>query len=539
MAQDDAIYVVDVYVPNEGEFESSLELAILRLTSLQDRPSVYVHTYLQPVNYNLDRIRWRDAAKFGIRQSTIENNNWPTLNDICLEEYLKGKDVVCFSNAMEPIQTLVQDARITRSIVDMWHKVFASDSNVSSINDPFEMLEHLGLPAQDSSNTKYTPLMKRMFAQIAIWMYLMECLQSKSVFNITASFDGLKFWPLNNVPDPWYNSEAKQLNEISHSDLETYFSSRLPDFIDWSNMFIYKHDWVFARKRSSVVNLSGQESMIEYIYYRLFNFKTKLLVLAFYAIYNDRINYARTIALNSEGQFKLLPFSVKEDFGSFVISHLDDFLSGSQKHSIISALVEQVIISKSEKHCEDYDYDELKRYKHENGLSFEEKRLHLNSSICWYREIRDNEEVLYRGFIIRGSLDERNECVDHINAKLTEIVQEVRNPFSSIWLSSTLKSWINFITGFNWSELSRMPRPNDSDTLTNARKTINDIVRKFSSPFVKTFLSNIEECTSQINEVEEGDKTRFYFIFQGVFFDILVDKTVDKGGIFKRIFGKF
>lgn len=537
MAQDDAIYFVDVYVPNEGEAESSLELAILRLSSLEGRPSVFVHTYLQPVNYSLNRIRWRDAAQFGISQNTITRNAWPTLNEICIEDYLKGKDVVCFSEAAEPINSLVQSSHQCMSIVDLWHSVFSNDQNAVALNDYTEMLEYLGLPTRDESNTKYTPLMKRLFAQISLWIYLLDCRSSRSIVPITDDFYGFNFWPLDSVPDPWYTGEPKSLTDIPTEALKLYFSDRLPDFIDWSNMFVYKHDWTFGRDRQRDVKLSEQDAMIDFIFSRLFNLKTRLLVLAFYAIYNERVEYARAIALHGT-PFNSLPNAVKEDFGSFVIMHLDDFLSGEQKHSIISALVEQVIIGKAENRIEDYDYDELKRYSAENGLSFDEHHLQLNHSISCYREISSKDDVLYRGFIIKGSIDERNECIEYINDKLTALVEEALNPLSTYWLTPALKQWIQFITGFSWAELYRPPRPNDSDTLTYTRNSIREIIGKFSAPYIQTFYSNITSCINRINEVPEGERISFRFIFQGIMFDILVDKTGEKPSIIKRIFKK-
>lgn len=539
MAHDAAIYFVDVYVPNEGEVESSLELAVFRLTSLYDRPTIYVHTYLQPVNYNLNRIRWREASQFGITQNMISRNAWPTLHEIYHAKYLEGKDVVCFSDALEPIHTLIGKAHMHSSIVDMWHSVFAGVPEAESLNDYTEMLTYLNLPVHDESNTKYTPLMKRMFAQIAIWIYLIDCQHYRRFVQIDEKFKGYNFWPLQNVPDPWYTGEPKSLTDIPTHALETYFSSRLPDFIDWSNMFVYRHDWTFGRDRQREVKLIEQDAMIDFIFSRLFDLKTRLLVLAFYAIYNERVDYARTIALNGT-PFNSLPNAVKEDFGSFVIQHLDDFLSGAQKHSIISALVEQVIIGKAaDNRNEEYNYDDLKRYSSENGLSFEEYHLEQNHSICCYREISSKDEILYRGFLIQGTVDERNECVDYISQKLTQLLQEARNPLSNYWLTPTLKQWIQFITGFSWSELYRPPRPNDSDTLTHTRNSIREIISKFSTPYYNVFHSNINACVENMNQVEEGDKISFRFTFQGIVFDILVDKTEEKTNFIKRLFKKF
>lgn len=538
MAQGEAIYFVDIYVPNEGEYESSLELAIFRLSDLEDRPSIYVHTYLNPVNYNLSRIRWRDAAQYGITQNTITRNMWPTLKEILLEDYLKGKDVVCFSASVEPVRSLVQNTHSCRSIVDMWHVVFANVPEAESLDNHEEMLAYLGLPVKDDSNTKYTPLMKRMFANISIWIYLLDCQRLRTLAPINSNFLGFNFWPLQNVPDPWYTGEPETLSDIPTEALELYFSSRLPDFIDWSNMFVYRHDWTFGRERTCDIKLSKQDAMIQFIFTKFFSLKTRLLVLAFYAIYSSRVKYALAIALNGSF-FDALPDAIKEDFGSFMIAHLDDFLSRKQKHSIISALVEQVILGKAENRIEDYDYDELKRYSSENGLVFDELFLESNRAICWYREISSKDEILYRGFIIQGSLEERNACIDLVSDKLNELLMEAKDPLSGYWLTPNLKQWIQHITGFSWQELHRPPRPNDSDTLTHTRQIIREIINQHSQKFCEVFRNNMISCAERINNVEEGTKVKFSFIFQGVLFYIMVDKTGEKPSLLHRIFKKF
>ena len=43
----------------------------------------------------------------------------------------------------------------------------------------------------------------------------------------------------------------------------------------------------------------------------------------------------------------------------------------------------------------------------------------------------------------------------HVNQKIGELLTEAKDPFASCWLSEDLKEWIQAITGFTWSDLSR------------------------------------------------------------------------------------
>ena len=98
MAQDNSLYVVDVYMANEGEPESTLELTVLRCYDPNKRPQVYVHTYVQP-QCNPEHIRWKEAAKKGLPRDLFTLNRWPSLTDLIAADYLKDKYVVCFCAA--------------------------------------------------------------------------------------------------------------------------------------------------------------------------------------------------------------------------------------------------------------------------------------------------------------------------------------------------------------------------------------------------------------------------------------------------------
>lgn len=538
MARDSAIYIVDVYVPNEGEVESALEFAIIRINSPFERPTVYVHTFIQPPVSMINRIRWNDAHEHGISRDLFNEDLWPSIYDLITAEYLKEKDVVCFSAVNEPMLSLLRNCHSCFNILSRWQEAFAGDDEFNSLTDYRQMLSAIGLPSEDPSNTRYTPLMKRLHAYIAIWLYLVKKRAHNMSPEEAMSLQETNFWPIKSVPDPWYTGEPKELSDIPTEAICEYFSDRLPDFIDWSNMFIYRHDWKFGSDQLRMVKLSEQDSMLNFIFYNFFNLKTRLLVLAFYAIYIGRTEYARTIALH-QGTFSSLQNSIKEDFATFVIPHLDDFLSADQKRRLIEALVKELIRTKSQSHNEGYDFMELKKHKEENGLTFKEEHIASNRNVVCYREILNKDEVLYRCFMIQGNTDERNECIDFIQEKINALLLEAKNPLSQCWLSESLKTWIEYITGFTWHELARDPRQRDSTTLTRTRHSIREIIKENSNIYFKSYYNNFRKCIEAINDVDDGQTKILAFLFQGIPHEFVVDRSDDNAGFFRRLINRF
>lgn len=557
MAVDNAFYIVDVFVPNRGEPESALELTILRVVDPETLPQVYVHTYIRPELNILSRIHWSYAASYGISRDQILGSDYPTFHEIVNADYLRDKSVVCLCENFEPIQTLVAHAQQCYSLLNMWQEVFAGDEDAGQIAELEQMLSYMGLPTQDASNCHYTPLMKRCRAQIAVWMYLFACMRQNSRpprgFNENAK---TVFWPLDNIPEPWYDPQARDFTDIPPEAIAEYFSERLPEFVHWSAVRLYGNDWRFARERNFEVKIVDQDAMLNFIFYRLFDLPKRLMVLTFYALCEQRTLYARVIALH-QGQFNTLQTSVKEDFGAFVISHLTDFLLTKQKHDIIRALVDQVLQAKFEQPQTNYDFDELYK-KHElnqrqrskerakgsyfspaygtdEDLIFVRKHLELNRNIFWYQELRLQDEVLLRRFIIKGNDAERDECIDHINAKIEELIGEAKTPLASCWLNAGLKQWIEFITGFAWSELSNVPKPGDAPSLSSARRTIQEIIAQRSRRYYQAYISNLRKVTAGIDATQEGEHTILAFMFQGIAYEFDVDKSSDGGGLFAKI----
>ena len=533
MARDSAIYIVDVYVPNEGEPESALELSILRINDLDSRPSVYVHSYIMPSNYHLARIRWSDAHSYGISQELFRNAIWPSLSDLVAADFLKDKQVVCFCSNLDPVQTLVQNCDNCFSMLNSWQEVFAGNEYASSLTTYSQMLDYMGLDRQDFSNTGYTASLKRAHAYIAIWLYLYNCTQAQvqpEYGDNSLAQNG--FWPLASVPSPWYDVNVKEFSDIPFEAISQYFSQSLPDYINWSSMCIYVHDWIFGRQRNYDIKLSNQDYMLNFIFYRLFNLKKRILVLSFYSLYNQRVDYARIIALH-DGQFSTLTRYVKEDFASFMLSHLDDFLSGQQKKDIIRALVKEVLQDRFTKPMERAGYEDMlaleNNHKLENNHNthIEKKSLELNKNIVWYKEIAIKQEIIYRCFVIKGSLQERNECIDHVNQKIGELLTEAKNPFASCWLSEDLKEWIQAITGFTWSDLSRAQKQTDSESLKNTRNTIKEIIIDNYKKYLVSYKENFKKVVTEINDLPDNERTKFCFSFMGITHEVVVDKIED------------
>lgn len=544
MARDSAIYIVDVYVPNEGEPESALELSILRINDLDSRPSVYVHSYIMPSNYHLARIRWSDAHSYGISQELFRNAIWPSLSDLVAADFLKDKQVVCFCSNLDPVQTLVQNCDNCFSVLNSWQEVFAGNEYASSLTTYSQMLDYMGIDRQDFSNTGYTASLKRAHAYIAIWLYLYNCTQAQvqpEYGDNSLAQNG--FWPLSSVPSLWYDVNVKEFSDIPFEAISQYFSQSLPDYINWSSMCIYVHDWIFGRQRNYDIKLSNQDYMLNFIFYRLFNLKKRILVLSFYSLYNQRVDYARIIALH-DGQFSTLTRYVKEDFASFMLSHLDDFLSGQQKKDIIRALVKEVLQDRFTKPMERAGYEDMlaleNNHKLENNHNthIEKKSLELNKNIVWYKEIAIKQEIIYRCFVIKGSLQERNECIDHVNQKIGELLTEAKDPFASCWLSEDLKEWIQAITGFTWSDLSRAQKQTDSESLKNTRNTIKEIIIDNYKKYLVSYKENFKKVVTEINDLPDNERTKFCFSFMGITHEVVVDKIEDASllSFFKKIF---
>lgn len=555
MTRESSLYIVDVFVPNPGEPESALELTILRVMDSDTLPQVYVHTYIRPEPHIANRIHWNVAANFGLDRAQIMGSDYPTLHELIKADYLRDKFVVCWCSSLEPLQTIVANAHHCYSLINMWQEVFEGDEDAGQISELSQMLDYMGLPPHDSSNCHYTKAMKRCRAQIAIWLYLFACrrqeLRPARGFNACSK---TVFWPIDNINDPWHDPHAKELTDIPPQAICDYFSERLPEYVPWQRVRLYGDDWRFQRERIFEVKLGEQDAMLDFIFYKLFELPKRLMILTYYALCQERTNYARLIALH-QGQFNTMSTSIKEDFTAFVIAHLTDFLLTQQKHDLIRALVKQALQSDYDQLSVKIDFDEIyqtyeqrKRdkerakgsyynhiYREDEDQTFVRERLESNHNIIWYREIRMRDRVMLRHFTICGNDNERDECIDHINAKIEELIGLAQNPMAPCWLNPKLKTWIECITGFAWSELDHVPRPSDAPSLTAARNTIRDIIAQSSRPYYNSYISNLKQVIAAINETQEGERNVLVFSFQGISYKFDVDKSSNGTGLLAKI----
>lgn len=87
------LFFVEAYTPNEGEPALSLEYGVLRWSTREnDRPNVYVHTYLKPATPS--RVKWPVASiEMKITRNLIDNKgDLPEMDDMLAESYLDQKN---------------------------------------------------------------------------------------------------------------------------------------------------------------------------------------------------------------------------------------------------------------------------------------------------------------------------------------------------------------------------------------------------------------------------------------------------------------
>ena len=102
------LFFVEAYTPNEGEPALSLEYGVLRWSTREnDRPNVYVHTYLKPATPS--RVKWPVASiEMKITRNLIDNKgDLPEMDDMLAESYLDQKKLVCFDASIEILVYLV------------------------------------------------------------------------------------------------------------------------------------------------------------------------------------------------------------------------------------------------------------------------------------------------------------------------------------------------------------------------------------------------------------------------------------------------
>lgn len=532
-----ALYFLDFFVPNDGDVDTALEVAVLRWTQDDKRPSVYLHSFLKPVNPVI--VRWSNALSSNITKEMILKGFWPSYSDLLARDFLAGKEVVCLNPELDPCYSFTRNSTAVHGIISEWNDLFEGNEEALKNTRPSQMLEFLGLPVRDESNTKYTPLLCRLHSLVAIYSSIDFLKDSKVHYG---KIEGLglsmsKTWPIPQVNENIHRIKVvDSFDKISREDVCTFFSDALPDYLDWYELMIYAHDWKFCKRDYHMLdNLSNVFGMAEFIFSRVLSYQVSLWSLIFYSIYENKTSYAREIAL-SKGNLRQLPENIKVDFSRFLIIHLEDFLSLDQKKQLIRSIFYNFMLDKSQHSPHiDFNFDDLYKKRNEKPeYVFETQNPPIGSYKC-FKEIRraSDNKILYRAYEIYGIGEVRDACIDRVNQLLRDFVNELYDPFASFWWNKELRLWIQYITGFTFKELSSPPRVYDEKNLTQERSYLRHTILENAKPYINAFKNDLRSIIVKINDTPEGP-----FTFKMTFFDVSIDIIVyqeRKPGILSKL----
>jgi hypothetical protein len=551
MSQRSSLYFIDVCLPNDNEPSQSVQMGILRWSAKRDdRPEVYVHTYLKP--QLLDRVRWANVASMGIdKQMIVSNKKLPTIDDMIKADYLKARRVICFNNELEPWRRLTANAQDVISIVSMWNELFKNNDEAYRCNSSLNaMLEYLHLPLRDDDNKHFPPLLLRLHAMVALWYVLDNIRKRRFAKHMDLAAQCSFIWPLPKIQDKWFDNNPRSLSDLSEKQIQEFFSDDLALRLNWNNLSIYACDWVF--KRSNFVNhqqgynissdinikvkdLVGVKELADFIFNRLLNFRIQLWLLIFYDVYEHKSLYSRDIALK-RGRFSELQPAVQEHFSQFIIKHLDDFLNEDQKLHLVSSLISQSLEERDKAPFTHYDFDECSKEGPDKPVYFCYSQGPDHTSYKCFYEIRDAaQNIRYRRYAIYGQGEDRALCVDFVNRSLNTFYAEVRNPFSSFWVTPELRLWIHFITGISWADYTRPTKMGDDPHVLECRRKFSKLMERANLPYVKKLKENLVEAIESINSNNDYVMPPKCFNFQGTSIEIETCKRKEMG-FFKRLF---
>ncbi len=523
-------YLLDFFVPNEGEPDTALEIGVLCWDMQKPRPQVYVHSLIKP--RRMARVRWSNAADQGIERRTIESQtDLPTLLEIKNADLLSRRRVVCMNTQLEPWRSMVEKADTSYSLLNLWQETFYHNEEAAGLETPEQMLEFIGLSAEDTSNTRYTPLLKRLFAMAAVWQYVSmqrdEMIRNQNPEPDMCVMPLSPCWPLPQVEEKWFEGNPESLKDIPEEQLNSFFSENIGDRLDWSLTTMFAHDWVLKRRAgvTEVSQLNNRVAMAEYLFTHVLDFRMQLWVLIYYCLYNKKYEYARQIVLNSD-DFRNLPTGIKEDFSTFLITHLGDFLDEEQKITLLRSMIHQCIEEKAGRIYIDYDFDKLSRdNQKDGGSSFIFRELTppgTNCNIKVFKELSTLAEgPVYRRYEISGFGEDREACIDCVNNLFREFMSEAYNPFSLLWFNPTLSDWLSHITGIAGEELRKPPHQNDSEYLVKVRQALTNIIMPESKPWCETLGRRLSEIVTAINSDIDGELNRT-FAFLGISVQVVV-----------------
>ncbi|MGN0908935.1 MAG: hypothetical protein ACI4NA_04880, partial [Succinivibrio sp.] len=385
------IYFAGAFLPNEGEPEQALEMAVLEWqvgdsesapVSLNTLPRVYMHSFICP-RY-LGRVRWGNAEENGLdgRKLRKHAGSFPTVEDLLNEDYLRGRDVVVFDDSKEPLHSMVARASSVESVSQMWARTFAEegDEQAREVTRLPQMLEYLGFPSVQSQlqhTSHYTALILELYAMAAVWSVLEEIrLHTRKIKTVRGSLPLSQVWPVKEPQPEWFDGTRTTLGSIPAREIDAFFSRDMQDYIDWRRTCIYVNDWVFRRSRENMSSLrdpADRDRLIEQIFCKVLDLRMQLWVLVFYSVFEGKTDYARQIAMR-DGVLSALPSSARSDFAAFMASHLQDFLDPTQKRRLLAEIISHYLLWKSSQPFEAYDFAKLSR---EQQLNPSERRYFL------------------------------------------------------------------------------------------------------------------------------------------------------------------
>ena len=534
-----AIFFVDAYTPNEGEMGLCLEYGILSWSSLKkERPEVYVHSFLKPAT-TPNRVRWSNASvEMHISKDFIENNSdLPTIEDMIEADYLKGKSVVCFDSTVEPFYSLLEKSSEVVSIVQLWNDLFADNEKALLCTSLSKMCDFIGMLPDDKENTNYTPLLKRLHQMAALW-FLLEEMSKHPKSKRSMGAGGMQF-NLPKTNEKWFERDVNSFKDLTDDEIKEFFSGTLADRINWFEMSMYACDWVFHRQKNrGTEDLEGRNEMADFIFRNVLNFKMQVWVLIYYSIYNHRLETARQIALD-RCDLRKLKSAQLENFSNFIIENLDVFLSGDQKQKLLASLIKQSFDANGSARFEHFDFDALqKQYASHRGddqkLYFTDNAPDTKLKNC-YKEIRDaSGRTIYRRYEVKGRGKERAAAKDLVLRNLNRLYNDARNVFSDMWLTPSLKLWIQFITGCNIAEIVRPVRANDSSELIEVRTSLSKILERCAYDYLLKLYNELKKIFAALQD-DNIEIPPFQFNFQGISIEVEIISAA-KVGFFKRLF---
>ena len=152
-----------------------------------------------------------------------------------------------------------------------------------------------------------------------------------------------------------------------------------------------------------------------------------------------------------------------------------------------------------------------------------------------YKEIRDaSGRTIYRRYEVKGRGKERVAAKDLVSRNLNRLYDDARNVFSDIWLTPSLKLWIQFITGCNIAEIVRTVRANDATELVDVRNSLHQILERCAYEYLVKLYNELKRIFAAMQD-DNIEIPPFQFCFQGISIEVEIISAA-KVGFFRRLF---